>query len=267
MNEVAALGALATPWLLTAAGIFLRLTGLALGMPVISDASVPGRARAALLVWMTLLLLIGTGLTPTPVPATPFGWVVLLLPELLLGAGMGLFIRVVTAAAIFTGQAVSTMMGLGFASAVDPATGVMTDTTGRILRIFAAGLFLLSDAHLMAVSALRDSLIMVPFGSFDLVTLSQAAEGLGALGAALFHISLRLSAPALVGVLMVYVVLAVITKVAPQMNLFAFGFVITIPTGLVLLMASTPQTARIFLDAYQGAPPAMLLWLTTGSAG
>lgn len=267
MIDVAALGALATPWMLTAAGIFLRLTGLVLAMPVLSDVSVPMRARAALVLWTTLLLLIGTGLTPTPVPPTPFGWAVLLIPELLLGAGMGLFIRIITAAAVTTGQAVSMMMGLGFASAVDPSTGAMTDTIGRLLRLLAAGLFLLSDAHLLAVSALRDSLLIVPFGSMDMITLSQAAEGLGVLGAHLFQLALRIASPALVGVLMIYVVLAVITKVAPQMNLFAFGFVITIPTGLMLLMSSTPQTARIFIDAYQGAAPAMLLWITTGSAG
>ena len=68
------------------------------------------------------------------------------------------------------------------------------------------------------------------------------------------------------GVLMVYVVLAVIAKVAPQMNLFAFGFVITIPTGLVLLMASMPQVARLLLDAYEQVPGSMLLWLATGNA-
>jgi flagellar biosynthetic protein FliR len=264
--EVAQLGALASPWIFMAMGMFLRLAGLIAALPLLSDSTVPVRSRAAWLVWTTLLLVIGAGVPAVGVPPTVIGWVVVLMPELLVGVALGTFLRVVVGSTIAAGQSASMMMGLGFATIVDPSTGAMSDTTGRLLRLLAVGLLVAADVHLYAIDALRDSFQIAPFGAFDLVTLASASDGIAAQGTLLMSLGFRLAAPVVMGVLMVYVVLAVIAKVAPQMNLFAFGFVITIPTGLVLLVASMPQVARLLLDAYEQVPTRMLLWLATGDA-
>lgn len=266
MIDVAQLGALASPWIFMAMGMFLRLAGLIAALPLLSDSSVPVRARAAWLTWTTLLLMFGAGMPSMGVPPTVLGWVVVLLPELLVGVALGTFLRIVVGSTIAAGQSASMMMGLGFATLVDPSTGSMSDIVARLLRLLAVGLLVAADVHLYAIDALRDSFEVAPFGAFDMVTLASASDGIAAQGTLLMSLGFRLSAPVVMGVLMVYVVLAVIAKVAPQMNLFAFGFVITIPTGLMLLMASMPQVARLLLDAYEQVPGRMLLWLATGNA-
>lgn len=263
--DLAALNVLLAPWLATGMGVMMRVAGMMFGMPLFIDGVMPPRVRSSLVVMMSLLLVLGVG-PSVAAPANLVGWLLLLVPELLVGLGLGVMLRVLFAVGSMMGQATSMMMGLGFATVLDPASGGMSDNVGRIVRLLAVLVFIAVDGHVLALRAVGDTLIAAPVGTFSLTDVSAASQSIAAQGSLLFTLATRLAAPVIAGVLMVYTVLGVIARVAPQMNLFAFGFVLTIPVGLYMLMMSMPQLVLLFTSAFEQLPDRMLLWTTTGVA-
>lgn len=260
-------GALALPWLASGAAVLLRLGGLVLVLPFSTTGMVNARARGAFVLYATIAIVLGVAGPTRDVPHSALDWLLFLGPEVALGAGIGLLARLVLAAGTAMGQSASMMLGLGFATFVDPGSGAVTDSVGRIVRLVAGLLLVIVDAHLLLFEAVADSFQFLPAGAATWLQVAAASDGIVAEGAKLFEIALRLAAPIFCGVTMVYVVLAVVARVAPQMNLFAFGFVLTIPTGLFLLASSAPQIVTVFSMEWYALPQRILSWLATGVAG
>lgn len=258
--------ALLLPWIASGAAVLLRLGGLVIVLPFSTTGVANARARAAFVLYASVAMVIGVAGPARDVPASALDWLLFLGPEVMLGAAIGLLARLVLAAGTAMGQSASMMMGLGFATFVDPSSGAVTDSAGRIVRLVAGLLLVILDAHLLLFDAIGDSFQLVPVGAASWVEVAQASDGIVAHGARLFSISLQLAAPIFSAVTMVYVVLAVIARVAPQMNLFAFGFVLTIPTGLFLLASSAPQIVVVFSGEWLELPSRILHWLSTGGA-
>lgn len=249
-------------YLLGVFGIFCRLGGFVLGLPFLNHSAIPRRVRGTMVIYLSIAFALALGVPQGPATEGPLQWGMFVLPEFLLGFGLGVIVRVLVAVAAGMGQMVSYSMGLGFATFVDPSTGVDTTVIGRVFQIATLLLFVSIDAHLFLLDALLDTFQVVPLGKITLVEVSrlEVAEW----GQKFFELSLRLAAPGLAVGLMIYIVLGVITRVAPQMNLFAFGFAITIPSGLAVLMAETPAYLEIMRQHFRGLPDLMLRLATTG---
>jgi flagellar biosynthetic protein FliR len=164
--------------------------------------------------------------------------ILMALREIAIGLAMGFVMQMIFGAVVLAGQSIATGMGLGFAMSVDPQNGVQVPIVSQIKVVIATLLFLAIDGHLMLLSAV--------FKSFELVPLTATGfavtgfENVVSLGSQLFASALLLGLPTLTAVLMINVAFGVITRAAPQLNIFAVGFPVTIVVGLVFLFLGMP---------------------------
>ncbi|MEC9400183.1 MAG: flagellar biosynthetic protein FliR [Myxococcota bacterium] len=240
-------------YIATWAAILFRSTGFFVLMPFVRHGAVPSRVVVALLIHLSLVVLLGLGLPSVVAPSDPVGWVLLLAPEFLMGAGLGVIVRTVLAAAQGMGNLVSQAVGLAFATFIDPGTQSAMQVVDRLTWTIMLLLLLATDAHLFLIEAMLDTFRMVPVGQAPLLDGREIAMW----GGHMFEASLRLAAPALAVGFMIYTVLAILARVSPQMNLFAFGFALTIPGGFIALLLSSSHSVGLMMDLLDRLPRAM----------
>ncbi|MFT4767485.1 MAG: flagellar biosynthetic protein FliR [Glaciecola sp.] len=217
---------------------FLRLSAMLLAAPIFSYSSISIRVRVLLAVLVSALVAPLLPATPVVEPLSALG-LVLALREVAIGLVMGFVMQLVFAAVVVAGHSVAMSMGLGFAMAVDPQNGVQVPVVSQLNVVLATLLFLAIDGHLMLITAVVDSFELIPVGS------GFSPEGMfsnvAALGTQLFASALLLALPVLTAILMINVAFGVITRAAPQLNIFAVGFPVTIIAGFVYMLLALPM--------------------------
>ena len=129
-------------------------------------------------------------------------------------------------------------MGLGFAMAVDPQNGVQVPVLSQLYVILATLLFLALDGHLMLIAAVVESYQLIPAGIAGIPVTSLSS--VVALGTVVFAGGILLALPALTALLMINVAFGIVTRTAPQLNIFAVGFPVTILAGVLILFIVMP---------------------------
>lgn len=214
---------------------FLRIGGLMMAAPIFGTRVVPVRVR------MMLTLALGGVLIPViaaPVSFQPLSSEGLLVgvQQVLIGACIGIVIRVAFFVMEFAGQIVAQQMGLGFASLVDPQTGSQVPVVSQFYIILATLFFFAINGHLMMISLVAESFQLLPIG-----TQGIGADGLERItlyAGELFARAVMIALPIIVGLLVVNIALGVMARSAPQLNIFAIGFPIMMMFGVVLLWLS-----------------------------
>jgi flagellar biosynthetic protein FliR len=212
----------------------LRVTGFVLTAPTTSEASVPGLVKIVLTLALAFVL---APLVQVPAGLSIFsadGMLSAVL-ELLIGVSIGLAVQVAFEALSFAGQLISLSMGLGFATLVDPQHNAQTPVLGQMFMIFGTLTYLSIDGHLMLINALAASFEHLPIGAahfnHDLPLM------LVLWGARVFDAGLLIALPIVIAMLIVNLGLGVVTRAAPQLNLFGVGFAVTLLSGLFALLA------------------------------
>lgn len=215
---------------------FLRVLALYSSAPLFSHGSVPRPARIGLAA-LTAALVAPTLPPPPGVPLVSAGGLALIVGEIAIGLAIGFFLKLLFAAVELAGDAIGLQMGLSFAAFVDPQNQVPAPIVGSFLNIVLILVFLATNGHLTLLGALADSFGRWPVGSPP--EWSDAATVV-AHGSFLFEIGLRIALPVLGVLLMVNLALGVLARTAPQLNLFAVGFPLTLIGGLAALALSMP---------------------------
>ncbi len=163
----------------------------------------------------------------------------IVLAEIALGVTAGLILTILFGAASLAGDRVANAAGLGFAMQVDPTATGQTPVLAQLFSLSLMMVFLGMDGHLHALRIMLESYAMFPPGaSVDVVAL--AAAGIAA-GTAMFALGASLMLPVVAGLLVLNLSVGVLTRSAPQLNLFSVGFPITILMMFVLLWLSVPN--------------------------
>jgi flagellar biosynthetic protein FliR len=223
----------------------VRLSALFVAMPIFSNHGVPMRIRALLALGATAVIL------PT-LPAMPavelfsLGGFLIGLEQVLIGILFGLILHVVFAAIVFCGQNVAYNMGLGFASLIDPQTGVQVPVIAQLYLILATLLFLGVDGHLLIIQLLADSFRAVPVGLGGLDR--QRLWGVAMWSGRLFASGVLMSLPLVTALLLVNLGFGVASRSAPQLNIFSVGFPVSLLIGLLLIWVSLPGVMTLFGD-------------------
>ncbi len=221
----------------------LRIGSMFISIPIFSGQSVPARVRVLLSVAMTFIVM---PLIPEPPLLQLFTYqgVMIAIHQVFIGLFTGFFLQMVFAAVVFGGQAIAYSMGLGFASMVDPQTGVQVPVVAQFYALITTLVFLASDGHLVLIFMLLDSFNTIPI-AMDGITKA----GLWTLlmwSSRIFAGGLMLALPVIFGVLFVNLGFGVATRVAPQLNIFAVGFVVTILLGLWFMWLTLPGVVSKF---------------------
>ena len=221
---------------------FLRLSAMMAVAPVFSAAGFNARTRALFAVLIAALVAPSI---PTPQVDSLFSaeGVLMAIREIGVGVILGFVVQLAFGAAVFAGQAISMTMGLGFAMAVDPQNGVQVPVLSQLYVILATLLFLALDGHLLLIAAVVESYQLIPIG-FAGIPVSSLSSVV-ALGTMVFAGGILLALPALTALLMINVAFGIVTRTAPQLNIFAVGFPVTILAGLLIMFIVMPG----FIDA------------------
>ena len=127
--------------------------------------------------------------------------------------------------------------------AVDPQNGVQVPVLSQLYVILATLLFLSLDGHLVLIAAVVESYQLIPAGATGIPVTSLSA--VVALGTLVFAGGILLALPALTSLLLINVAFGIVTRTAPQLNIFAVGFPVTILCGLLIMFMVMPG----FIDA------------------
>jgi len=217
---------------------FLRCLALFAGMPLFSQRNVPMPVRLGL----ALFFAVAAQPALPPMPVLPLDspplLVLLIGQQMLIGLAMGFAVRLVFAALEFAGEVVGLQMGLNFAGFFDPATGMQGTATARFFGTLVAFLFVATNGHLLLIQALAQSFHAFPVGQEPFAFLRATAPQ--AWGAEIFRAGLWIALPIVSLLLFVNLALGVVSRVAPQIHVFAVGFPLTVSIGLLGLVATLP---------------------------
>jgi flagellar biosynthetic protein FliR len=216
----------------------VRVLALFSVAPLLSHRAVPLRIKLALAVGITAVL-VPTLPAPPITDALSGAGLALLVQNILVGVMLGFAVRLIFAALELAGELIGLQMGLSFAGFFNPASGMAQNAVGSFMSLLALLMFIAIDGHLMLLHALAESFRLFPLVG-ERGGLPLGMEEIVRLGSGMFSIALSLALPFLAVMLLTNIVLGVLARVAPQLNVFAIGFPLTILVGLTTLMLMLP---------------------------
>jgi len=231
---------------------FVRISAMMMSAPVFGARMLPVRIR--IIMALSVSLLTVPMLPPVPV-VDPLSLAAanILLQQILIGVATGFIIQMVFQSLVIAGEAIANGMGLGFARMVDPANGVQVPVISQFFVVLATLLFVILNGHLL--------LIQLIVRSFEILPIGEAGLSLAAINAVvswasqMFIGGLMIALPAVTALLVVNVAMGVITRAAPQLNIFAVGFPLMILLGFIFLAATLPsvfsQFTQMLMAAYE----------------
>jgi flagellar biosynthetic protein FliR len=217
-----------------------RILGLIAAAPLFGNISVPMQIKVLLGVMLALIV----APTVPALPATdPMSWagLAIVAQQLIIGLAMGFSVRIIFACIEMAGEVTGMTMGLGFATFFDPQSQGRSSAISQFFSLIMLMIYLATNLHLVLLSALVDS--------FQTLPVSAAPMGIGAFdliaewGGRIFSAGVQLSLPIIAALLITNIALGILTRAAPQLNLFGIGFPITIGVGFLMIAAVLPYLA------------------------
>lgn len=226
-------------WLYRFGAVFARTGAFVMVAPVFGSRLVPLRYRLVVAAAVSVFLL-----TALPEPEAVMLAPLQVFREVALGAALGFVLQTVFDALVVAGQLVSLGMGLGFANLVDHRHGASVPVVGQLYLLLATLAFLAMDGHVAMVSLLADSFRAMPAGAarMDAASAGAVVEW----GGRMLSGALQVALPAVIAMTVVNVAFGVVSRAAPQLNLFGVGFPLAIVLGFVALWLSLRSLAPVF---------------------
>ncbi|MBB1384213.1 MULTISPECIES: flagellar biosynthetic protein FliR [Pseudoalteromonas] len=213
----------------------VRISSMIMVMAGLGAKNVPTRIKVGLAVVVTLVAL------PNLPPATftnlfSFEMILVVIQQLLIGVAIGFASTLLLNTFVLAGQILAMQTGLGFASVVDPSNGMSVPAVGQFYLILATLLFFVFNGHLMMIQMVIHSFEVLPVDGnwwavdhyWDIVTW----------GGWMFSTALVLSLAPLTAMLVINMSFGIMTRAAPQLNIFSIGFPLTLVAGLIIIWAT-----------------------------
>jgi flagellar biosynthetic protein FliR len=214
--------------------VLTRISAFFLILPVFGWKSIPVRIKVALTVMVAVFFSVITPLAIEPKGISVLEAILLIANEATYGLALGLIATLIFSAVRLSGQVVERQMGLAMAQILDPLTGETDEPMGSLLEMIFIILFLSANGHHFFLLIISRSYEAFPAGSVP--TMPVLASGVIKAGSTMFLLGLRLAAPMLAAFLLLMVVLAVLARMVPEMDILFISFPLSV--GLGLLMAA-----------------------------
>lgn len=232
---------LSLPHFQTFVVVLIRIGAILAAMPMLGSRSLPGQVKAGLATALALVLVPFVGAASWPADTALF--LLGLIAEFLIGLMIGLAVRSLFASFEVAGELVGSQMGFSIVQLFDPVTSHNVPLIGQLHTVLASLIFLSLNAHVLVVHAIGESFRLIPpFGARLSETVGDEVVRLFQGG---FLVALKLAAPVLVATLVVNLVLALLGRTVPQLNVFVLSFPLTILCGLFVLGLALPAIASL----------------------
>ncbi|HEX8447386.1 MAG TPA: flagellar biosynthetic protein FliR [Sphingomonas sp.] len=232
-----------------------------LAAPIFGAAHVPVQVR------LIISLAVGipaVSVVPFALPPEGFASIAgfaLVAGEILAGLALGFAVQIGFSSALLAGETMGNAMGLGFASMLDPMSGQQSQAIGQFLTVLGTFLFLAMGGHLLLAMIVFDSYKALPPGQAWLT--ADALRGLVRFGGTIFAAGMVIALPVGFAVVLVQLVMGMLARSAPALNLFSVGLPAALLAGLILMAFAAPSLA----EAITRSMTAGLEYARTLSAG
>lgn len=232
------------PQLWTLIFTMVRVGAAFVAAPVFGAVAVPLPVRVTLSASIAVLAM---NAAPIAAPATVFALATFLsvAAEALIGLALGFVLQIAFAAPLVASELIGGSMGIGFAQQVDPLNGQSTPALGNFLSILLTLLFLSVDGHLILVELILKSYEAMPPGAAWLSP--DKLRGIAFFGGYAFLAGLLLALPVGFLLLCLNLVVGMLSRSAPALNLFAVGLPASLAVGVVALLAAMPAMGDYML--------------------
>lgn len=222
---------------------FIRIAAFIAVVPVFGARIVPTRIRMLIAISLTIVIV---PILPPPTAIDPLGvdGMLITMAQVMIGVAMGFTVKLIFGAIETGGHIMAQTMGLGFAQMNDPANGVTVPVVSQFYIIMATLLFLALNGHLVVIDVLAESFTMLPVSMQGI-----SPDGIWMLiewSSWIFTGAVLMSLPVVVALLLINVAFGVMMRAAPQLNVFAVGFPLTLTFGFIFMWASL----EIFLPQF-----------------
>lgn len=229
-----------------------RVLGMIAVAPIFGHRAMPVRFKVAIGVFITLAIMPALPPMPTAVDMFSVRGGFIVFQQLLIGIAIGFVVRIAFAAVDMAGHFCAMSMGLGFATFYDPQSSGQTTAVTQLFVVIAMLFFLAMDGHLRLIMAVAESFFTMPVADTSSTGISFLR--IVTWGEHIFSAGLQLALPAIAALLIANLALGILSRTAPQLNLFGIGFPVTISIGLIIIALSFPRMAvpleRLVNDAF-----------------
>lgn len=232
-------------WLSPILWPFFRVLAVFTAAPIFSSRAFPVRARIALAFLISLAAQASLINQPVIDINSSGAWGAV-VQQVGVGLAIGFAVRLVFSVFELAGQVIGFQMGLGFAAFFDPSTSAQSSAMGRFYANMAALLFLAVNAHIVVLMAVIRSFEAFPVDQNFLLALEKMK--LYTLGAELFASALWIALPVIGMLMFANLALGIVSRVAPQMNIYSVGFPVTLAVGLVGVTVTLPMLDQPFMN-------------------
>ena len=226
--------------------IFVRVSGIFIFSPLFSSQNVPNPLKLGFSFFVSILLT--TTLNVDYLSSIETNYVLLIIKELMLGLIIGYVSYAFFSAFYVLGQIVDMEIGFGMVNVIDPQNKVQVPVMGNFYYILAFLVFLMVNGHHIVIRALIESYELVPIGKFY-INEGMTYKLIEILGKT-FSLGFRISSPIVVVMLLIDILLGVLSRSMPQMNVFVVGMPLKIIVGLLIIAISIPAfyalTGKVF---------------------
>lgn len=236
------------PGVLAAFGLYLvRTSALVLFSPILGQVTAASGYKLSLIACLSLLLFSAGG-EALPEPVGPIAYGAMALRELLIGLFLAFLLHLVVLSVRVAGGMIGQEMGFSMSQQVDPGSGIRTALVTRIYETFFLLGLLAVDGHHGVLRSLAASFERAPVGRVQMA--SGMAAAVQELFAEMFAAGLTFAAPVMVFLALVSVLMGLLARAVPQLNVLEIGFILRIGLALVAMATFAPTLAPTLEHTY-----------------
>ena len=231
--------------------VFTRVSGLLMTAPIYGTNEVPLQVRALLAFALAVLITPTQWHVPIEHPGSILNYLVFVGSELLIGLSLGMGIVIFFSGIQLAGQMIGRIGGLLLADVFDPSVGASIPLFSRLLMLVTLAVFVCTGGHRIVMAGLLDTFETIPPGSGAVPT--SIAETFVVLLTQSFVLGICVSAPVITALLLATLVLGLISRTLPQLNILAIGFGMNAMLTFGALALSLGTAVWVFQDQLEPA--------------
>jgi flagellar biosynthetic protein FliR len=212
--------------------VYVRCATFCVTAPLLSHQTINRKLRAMIAFWFAVVIFGPMELT-LPEYDSVFGFTMLVLKEAIVGLTLGYTARFIMSVIVMAGEFMDREMGFTMSQNFDQSQGAMVTITAELYDKMVYLIILLTNMHHYIINALVQSYQLIPVGEENFQYAYLYETFLGFIGQ-YFNIGFRIAMPIFIGIMMLNVILGVLAKSAPQMNMFAVGMQLKVLCGLMV---------------------------------
>jgi len=224
-----------------------RISPMFIFAPLFSSKMIPARARAIVALALTV------GCMPVArhghIDLDALSFSLLMLKEVVVGLAFAYALGAMYAALQAAGALLDTLIGFSFGALVDPVTGNQSSVLTQAYSLFGIAIFIAINGDAWVIQGLARTYDAVPL--LDAPDIGTLVHGTQVAFSGIFVAGFMIGAPVIVALIITDAAFGVVSRVVPQLNVFAVGFPAKMIVGLTLLAASLPFVAGYVADELQ----------------